>query len=324
MALISQAQALATRFNQISQNLSDLGTALDTSLDTDVNSANQLLAEIAQLNSQIGKTELANNGTANDLRDLREQKLEALAKLVDFQTSTATDGAVNVSIGSVQLVSSNQVLDTLQTYDAGGGQKLVRTATSATPLALAGGSIQGTIDARDGALLNLRTNLDSLAATLITQVNAVHAAGFSLTDSTGAAFFTGTDAATIGVNAALVSDPSLIQASGVSGEHGNNSVALALAQLAQQTNGGLNNQTFNDAYNRIVGDLGHALANANNQLASHDAVNDLLLQQRASVSGVSIDEEMTNLMIYQRAYQASAKIVTTVDTMIETVLNMKR
>ena len=55
-----------------------------------------------------------------------------------------------------------------------------------------------------------------------------------------------------------------------------------------------------------------------------DAVNNMLLQQRDSVSGVNIDEEMTNLMMYQRAYQASAKIVTTVDTMIDTVLNMKR
>ena len=155
MALISQAQSLATRFNQISHNLSELGKALDASLDTDVNSANQLLAEIAQLNGQIGKTELANDGTANDLRDLREQKLESLAKLVDIQTSTATDGAVNVTIGGVQMVSSNQELDTLQTYDAGGGQMLVRSTTSATPLALAGGTIQGTIDARDGALVFL-------------------------------------------------------------------------------------------------------------------------------------------------------------------------
>src|SRR6185295_15616065 len=157
---------------------------------------------------------------------------------------------------------------------------------------------------------------------LITQVNNVHSGGFSLQDTTGANFFTGTDAATIGVNATLVNSPDLIQTSGTSGVHGDNSVALALADLVSQTNPALNNKTFSDAYGSIVGTFGSALQSVNNQLSSHDAVNTMLLQQRASVSGVNLDEEMTNLMMYQRAYQASAKIVTTADALLDTVLSL--
>jgi flagellar hook-associated protein 1 FlgK len=323
-ALISQAQLLSTRFNQVAGHLTDLRASLNASLDSDVTSVNQLLSEIAGLNDQIATAELPQGERANDLRDLREAKLEELSKLVNFDTSNAPDGSVDISIGGSQVVAGNQLLDTLQTYDAGGGQMLIRTVTSATPLTLTGGSIQGTIDGRDGTLLSLQNSLDALAGTLITQVNAVHSTGFSLTGSTGANFFSGTDAATISVNPILAGQPSLIQASGISGETGNNTVALALAQLSQQLNGPLNNQTFSAAYGQIVGDFGNALKSANDQLASNAAVNSMLLQQRDSVSGVSIDEEMTNLMMYQRAYQASARIVTTADDMLDTVLNMKR
>jgi flagellar hook-associated protein 1 FlgK len=322
LTLMNQAQSLATRFNQISTNLTNARTALNSSLDTDVTAANKLLTDIASLNDQVANTEM-HGGVANDLRDLRESKLEQLAKLTDIQTSSAPDGSVNVTIGGQQLINGKNVVDTLQTFDAGGGQMMVRTTTGAVPLTLTGGTMQGTIDARDGALQTMRTDLDTLASTVITQVNNLHQNGFSLTGSTGAAFFTGTDAATIGANAALVNDPSLVQAAGVAGATGDNSVALALAQLAQQPNGALNNQTFNGAYGKIVADLGNALQNANDQIANHDAVDKTFMQLRDSVSGVSMDEEVSNLMIYQHAYQASARLVTTIDTMLDTVVNMK-
>jgi len=243
---------------------------------------------------------------------------------VNITTSNAPDGSVNVTIAGSQVVNGMQVVDTLQTYDAGGGQMLVRTATTATPLTLTGGSMQGTIDARDDTLLTMQTNLDTLASTLITQVNNIHQNGFSLTGSTGAAFFTGTNAATIGVNAALVGDPRLVQAAGTPGNPGDTSVALQLGQLATQHFGALGNQTFNGAYGQVVSELGHALQNANDQFGSYEAVNKMFMQLRDSVSGVSIDEEVSNLMIYQRAYQASARMVTTVDTMLDTVINMKQ
>jgi flagellar hook-associated protein 1 len=323
-ALVNQAQSLTGTFNQVSQRLTNLGNMLNSSLNNDVQSANDLLSGIAKLNDQIAAAENPNGGTANDLRDLREQKLEQLSQLVNIQTSSAPDGSVNIAISGSQLVSGNQVLDTLQTYDPGNGHFLVRTATSATPLTLTGGSLQGTIDARDGTLQNMRDSLDTLASTLITEVNNVHRNGFSASGTTGEDFFTGTDAATIGVNATLVNDPSRFQAAGVAGAPGDNTVALALAQLIQQSNPALGNQTFGDAYGQVVSNFGHALQNVNVQLSDHDAVNTMLLQQRDSVSGVSIDEEMTNLMTYQKAYQASAKLVQTVDDMLDTIINMKQ
>jgi flagellar hook-associated protein 1 FlgK len=321
-AVINQAQTLAATFNQIDGQLTTLGDALNTSVSNDVDAANKLLADIAHLNGQISYAEF-NGGTANDLLDAREQDLENLSQLVNLQTSTGTGNAVNISIGGQTLISGNQVLDTLQTYDAGGGKLLVQTATGGAPLTLTGGSIQGTIDARDGALATTQASLNTLAATLITQVNAIHSGGYSLTGSTGANFFNGTGAGSITVNAALVENPNLIQTSGSATAGGDNAVALQLAQLANAKLSGLNNQTFSDAYSQTVAGLGNALQTANNQVSNQSIVTTMLQSQRSSISGVNIDEEMTNLMGFQRAYQASAQLVTTVDSMLQTVLNMK-
>jgi flagellar hook-associated protein 1 FlgK len=321
-ALINQTQTLASTFNQINTQLDASRNSLNTSLGNDVDSANQLLSGIADLNKQISTAEFS-GGTPNDLLDEREQDLENLSNLTNMTTSTGTNGAVDVSIGGQTLVSGNQVLDTLQTYDAGGGQLLVQTATGGANLTLTGGSMQGTIDARDGELATMQSSINTLASTLITQVNTIQGGGYSLIGTTGANFFNGSDAATITVNAALANNPSLIQASGTSTATGDNSVALQLADLASTTQAGLNNQTFGNSYDETVATLGDSLQTANNQVTNQTAVSNMLSTQRSSVSGVNVDEEMTNLMSFQRAYEASAQLVTTLNTMLGDVLAMK-
>jgi flagellar hook-associated protein 1 FlgK len=320
-AVVNQAQNLASTFNQISSQLTQMQSSLNASVGTDVSSANEQLSNIAGLNQQITFAEFG-DGNANDLLDEREQALENLSQLTDITTSTETSGAVDVSIGGQTLVSGGQVLDTLQTYDAGSGNLLVQTA-SGTNLTLAGGSIQGTIDARDGTLATLQNNVSTLASNLITQVNTVHGGGYSLTGSTGADFFSGTDAATITVNAALVNNPSLVQASGDATATGDNSVALSLAQLDDTTQSGLNDESFSDYYSQSVADLGNALSTANTQVTDQTSVSTMLATQRSSISGVSVDEEMTNLMGFQRAYEASAQLVTTINTLMGDTLAMK-
>jgi flagellar hook-associated protein 1 FlgK len=126
------------------------------------------------------------------------------------------------------------------------------------------------------------------------------------------------------VNAALTGNPALVQISGVAGNVGDNSVGLALGQLAEQQNAALGNQSFSQKYGAIVADLGQSLASANGKMADHDIVQQMLLRQRDSISGVSIDEEMTDLMKFQKAFEASAKLISTVDEMLETLMNMKR
>ncbi len=322
-ALVSAAQTLATSFNQANSQLNATSSALNTSLTQNVSDANTLLTGIATLNKQISTAQFS-GGTANDLLDEREQDLEKLSNLTNIQTSAGTNGAVDVSIGGQMLVSDNQVMDTLQTYAASGsGQLLVQTATGGVPLTLTGGAMQGTIDARDGELATLQSNLNTLASTLITQVNGVNSSGYNLNGTNGTSFFNGTGAADIAVNSALASNPSLVQASGSATASGDNSIALQLAKLATTTQTGLNNLTFGDSYASTVAALGTALQTANTQTVNQTAVGNMLATQRSSTSGVNIDEEMTNLMSFQRAYEASAQFVSTINQMMQTVNSMK-
>jgi flagellar hook-associated protein 1 len=320
--LVSKAQTLAISFNQASNRLAGIQSNLNTSIQGDVDSANQLMSDIAKLNGQIFIAEAGTNSTANDLRDLREQKLEALSNLGKFQVTTSADGTVSISGGGSQFVSGNQVVSSLATEDRQGNLFVISTADN-SDVSFSTGSIQGKIDVRDGALADLQNGLDSLVSQLITQVNSIYSKGYDLNGKTGAVFFTGSSAADIGVNAALQTDASGVQAAGTAGATGDNSVALALGQLATTAQAGLKNQSFGDAYGLLVNSLGNSLSNANQQVNNHEKVSQLLRTQRDSVSGVSMEEELTDLMNFQKAYQASAQIITTVNQMLQTLVSMK-
>jgi flagellar hook-associated protein 1 FlgK len=321
--LISDAQSLASAFNQINTQLNQEDTSLNTSLSDNVSSANQLLSGIASLNQQIVAAQFG-GGNANDLMDEREQDLQNLAQLTNITTSTETNGTVDVSINGQALVSGDKVTDTLQTYDPGNGNLLVETATGGVPLTLTGGSMQGTIDARDNTLATLQGSVNTLASSLVTQVNSIYTPGYSLTGASGGKFFDGSDASNISVDSTLIDDPSAFQASGSATASGDNSVALQLAELADAQQSNLQDQTFSNSFNQTVGSFGDAVQTANNQVNDQTAVMNLLTSQQSSISGVSLDQEMTNLLGFQQAYEASAELVTTVNQMLSATLQMVR
>ena len=321
---VQSAQQVAAQFNQVSGQLSTVQGDLNTAVENDVASSNQDLNTIATLNQQISAAQ-AVGGSANQLVDQREQTLEKLAGLANFSTTTDANGSVDVSIGGVTMVSGGNVTASLQTYTDGNGNQQVEaqdTSGNTTQLSLTGGSIAGEITARDGALAGLQSGLNTLASQLITQVNSVYSAGYDLNGNTGQDLFTGTDASSIGVNSNLLTDPSQFQAAGAPGASGDNSVVSALAQLANQNITGLGNQTFSANYAQTVANLGDAISSVNDQLNTSQSVSQMLTSQRASASGVSTDQEMTNLIQYQKAYEASAELITTLNQMLQAVVTM--
>ena len=327
---LRRAVALAAQFPALDGRLERLGGQLDASIDTDLKSANALLTDIARLNGQISRSEAVSGaGTANDLRDQRQSKLESLSTLVGFDAVEASDGSVGIVVGGVSLVTADVREKTLETFADVDGLRRIRASGTTGPLVVTSGRVHGTLDARDGGLKDLRDGIDALASSLIDQVNALHSAGFALDGSTGRDFFLGSSAADIRVNQALLDDPTRLQAAGapaVAGvpERGDNRTALALSKLGNQPIAALDGQTFGNAYNQTVGRLGESLSSVNQRLADQKTVADLLKGQRDSVSGVSIDEEMADLTRFQRGYQASAKLITTIDEMLETTIGLKR
>jgi flagellar hook-associated protein 1 FlgK len=320
--MLQKAQELATKFNNADSRLATLQQGLSDRVTSDAGQVNGLLQDIAKMNESIVSEEALAPGYANDLRDARQLKLEALSRLVKVDASEQENGAVNVSIAGHLMVDGREVASTLETFTAGDGSLQVRATGQTAALGITGGSIHGALSVRDTELASLRSNIDLLASTLISEVNAVHSGGFGLSGSTGAIFFTGTDASDIAVNGDLLRDPALLQVSGVAGEAGNNEVAQAIHGINQRTHAALGNLSFSGKQAQTIASFGQEVASAKAELADQKTISQFVRNQRDSISGVSIDEEMTNLIMFQKAFQASAKLISTTDEMLATILEM--
>ncbi|HVU33772.1 MAG TPA: flagellar hook-associated protein FlgK [Opitutaceae bacterium] len=317
--LLQSASILTDRFHAADQNLSQVQSDLNSQVTTDVGTVNTLLSTIADLNSQIGRFEVNAPGSAVDLRDERQAKIEELS--AKMPVSVIDNGGGQVQIVSQDSGGANVVLvnnGLVQGSVAFNGTQITG-GTGNVALSLSGGEIQGALTARDGAVQTLRDNLDALANQLVTSVNKA----YNPTGTTGD-FFTaaGTTAGTIAVDPAVT--PANLKASD-GGPAGDNTVALAVAGLANTSfstgSGDAIDGTFAGFYSTTVSTIGQALSSANSRVSDQTNIQKLVTSQRDSVSGVSLDEEMANLMQYQRAFQASSRVFNVVDTLLDTVVN---
>jgi flagellar hook-associated protein 1 FlgK len=278
-----------------------------------------LLSVIADLNAQIGRFELNAPGTAVDLRDQRQAQIEKLAALLPVEVRSVTNGQVQLVTkdgggADVILVDLANVMGTV----AFNGTQ-VTAGSPATVLGLAGGSIQGTLAARDGAVQTLRDELDVLARQFVSAVNAA----YNPTNATGDFFVaSGTTAATIALVGSLTA--SNLKASD-GGPAGDNTIARAVAGLSGRnfsTGGGdFIDGTFSSFFGRSVSKLGQSLSDANARVANQSGIERLVRSQRDAVSGVSLDEEMADLMKYQRSFQASSRVFNVLDELLDGIVN---
>jgi len=324
-SLLQSAGILSDRLQLADSRLSQVQDDLDSQVASDVGDANRLLQTIADLNDQIGRFEINHPGSAVDLRDQRQMALEKLAAKIPITTTEISNGKVLVSgvDGSnnpVPLISATGVEGALA-FDNSTNPPTLSGGASATVLSLNSGSIQGSLSARTDAIQTLRDQLDLLAKQLVTSVNGV----YNPTGTTGDFFdASGTTAGTIKLASGLT--PLNLKASD-GGAAGDNTVALGIAQLASRkfsTSGtppDLIEGSFGTFFSGTVSGLGQAVAGATARVDDQSRIEQLVRSQRDAVSGVSLDEEMADLMKYQRAFQASSRVFQTIDDLLEVVVN---
>lgn len=324
--LLAKTKVLANTFQSMRSNLTGIQDDNDTALDSTVSDVNTIASQINALNSQIVSIE--NNGyPANAERDQRTLLLNNLAKDIDYTSTESADGHVTVTLADGnQLIGNNPYGKLTTVTDATTGHKdLVWDTAPGTVLngTIQSGSIKSLIDTRDNTIAGYVSDLDNLAGTIISQVNSLHTSGYDLTGTQGLDFFTGTNASDIALNSTISADPNRVaaasDAAGVPGGAGN-ARAIAALQTANTMSGGT--ATFDDAFNATVGDVGVATEEANSFYNFQDDSVNQLKSFQDSASGVSIDEEMINMLQYEKAYQASAKMITTVNDMMTSLLNM--
>jgi len=319
--LLLKAGQLTDKFNSVEARFTSLRSDLNTDLNNRIKQANQLIDLTSR--AAMDNTSVSSNG-GGIAKDTLQMRLEELGAYSSIKTQFDEEDRITVSIDGVDVIKDNLVVGEIEgALDADGGvQVSVRNSDSDSTAKLTGqGSIQGLIEARDTVLQDLRQDINLMAAKLIEGINSVHKPGVSLDGSTGLEFFTGTDASNIAVNAALIADLNKIQLSADTDE-GDNTIAGNLLKWLESPQEGLGKMTVAQHYNEAVASYGQELANINNRLADQEVISHTLTQMRAGVSGVSLDEEMSSLIQYQRAYQASAKLISTVNDLFQTILAM--
>lgn len=320
-SLYQQAQTLVDRFNVVDGRLEAIQGDLTEQMSNDVTTVNGLLLTISDLNRQIGQYEVGAPGSALDLRDQRQAKLEELSQFLDFRTQPSAGSTSQIQIVTQDAGGTDVVL--LDGANPPAGLTFTGTGftggSPAVAVDLRGGRLQGALTARDGTIANLRTDLDSLAGQLVTSFNATYNPGNAFSN-----FFdpAGTTAATIRL------DPSLTSAnirSTVTADPGANDIALAVFNLSNTTfstgAGDAIDGSLGSYYRSVVSDLANATASVESRYDDQSTLQRLMMERRDSVSGVSIDEEMTNLIKYQRAFDASARVMRMIDEMLNTVVN---
>ncbi len=288
------AQSLASSINSTYNQLNQIATQIPGQIQDTVNQANTLIDQIAQLNTAIVQTSTSTS-QPNDLIDQRYEAMDSLSKLipVSFSQDPAT-GMVNVN-----------------TTDASGSLAVVSGGTG-TPITtsstITGGQLGGLLTAQTD-LAGYMSQFDDFASTLMSQVNSI------TTTNLGTAVFSGSGAATITASNSFLSGQT-------STDLGASANAMGVLQDTPVTFTDNSNATLQNYLSNIQETVGDDVQQANNNQSFYDSLASQLQTQQQSVSGVSLDQEMINVIQEQQVYEEAAKVVSTVSTLWTAVINM--
>jgi flagellar hook-associated protein 1 FlgK len=339
--LVKETAEFATQdFQRVHRQLTDIQRDIDQQVTSSVSEINGITKEIADLNEKIILVE--NTGAkANDERDRRDLLLKKLSKYLNIRWGESDTGLVTVTAGNTAVLVSGLEAGELKVA-ATPGTKTKREGrvdiffqpadgkswTNVTKQ-MTGGSIGGAINVRDNVVNGLLDRMDTLAYTMVKKVNSIHRQGYTLHGQQGVNFFkdlsSSEDAsAMIDLSSKIYQDVGSIATAAVPDAPGDNRVANVIANLQYQKILDNDKSTLDDFYNGMVGELA-VLTKKSRMVTEHQGnIVNQLNKVRESVSGVSLDEETVKMIEFQKAFDASARVIRTADEMLETVLNLKR
>jgi flagellar hook-associated protein 1 FlgK len=318
---LTAAGNLAVSFNTTANKLTQQRGSLDFSVVQTVGQINQLTQQVAELNGQISN--LQNVGeNAGSFIDQRTTVIDQLSALVDVSVIPSDNTLALTTANGAPLVTG-QLSFQLQTQATPSGLHNVYSNGADITSQIHSGQLGGTLQARDQQIPAIQTQLDTLAAGLANAVNAVQVGGFDLSGNAGTNLFNPPPVGGVGAASSLsvaLTNPTLLAASS-DGSPGSNGNAEALYALSTQAV--VNGQNPSDNYSNIVFNVGNVTSSASAEQSASTLILQQLNDQRASVSGVSLNEEAANMVRYQNAYTASAQVISAINSMMQTTINMK-
>jgi flagellar hook-associated protein 1 FlgK len=329
-AFLAAGNALAQGFNQVSADLQAIATQSDLRLDQTATEIDGISRRITALNAEI-RNAVEHNHQPNDLLDERDRLMDDLSKLVNITSSENSFGEVTIVAFSggtaVTLVNPALTLPN-PVINRGNIDAAFAAGTLTSGRALADETmfdpVTGVINGGQGFL----TRLDNLALELIGDMNAAHGAGFDLNGVAGGALFGGASALSMTF---VLTNPNEVAAASTWAAPGEPRNGLNFANLLDGTmldsparlanQGPLGGQSWEEYYSSIVGLVGSTAERASRDLQNADVLVEMAQGRRDQVSGVSMDEEMSNMLRFQHAYNASARVMTAMDEALDMIIN---
>jgi flagellar hook-associated protein 1 len=325
--LLAAADNLTVTFHRLESDLTKLTQDSGDNILNIVSQANDYLTQVADLNGQI--VGIADDrGETNLLKDNRTNILNKICNIMDIQYVEDANGAVNIFLadgrplitgGNVLKLAgksnSANVVDDI-VYQDNPGVSLKNVLTQGE-----NGKLAALLEIGNEVIPGYKNKLDAIVNNLVLEVNAQHKQGYDIHGNAGSNFFDPTTSARdFHVSAAVASDTNKIAASSTVNGDGENARFVDAIKDKSVMNGGT--ATINDDYASLIGRIGRDVAGAKSSLDQQTSIMQQMSNRREATSGVSLDEEMMDIMKYQMAYNAAGKMVTTVSQLMETILQL--
>lgn len=322
IALRESAIALTDAFQQTAKKLKWQKENINSRVSKVVDEFNAIIKKIAELNSQIPAAG-AKNSNANELLDERDRLLDRLAELADIQVFERSNLGIAVYIGSTSLVEGAFYQELTTEVVNNNDLPVVNVlGPDGNELNLQSGELKALLDLRDEIIPEYEDALNTLARNMVEQVNAYHKVGYTLDGETGFNFFDNRyiTAATIRLDPQIEEDVNKIIAAAEDAA-GDNTQAMRIAALKNLPL--LDDFSFRDYYASLVTKVGLDGQTAEDLSRSNEILTRQTMLQRESTIGVSLDEEMVDMIRYQQSYMAASRMIATVDQMIEAIINLR-
>ena len=318
LEVVRSAQRLASKVESVYSGLDNIKGDLLNDTNSKVDQLNNLLQNVQSLNAQIFQS-TATGSSANDLMDQRDKVIDQLSQLANINVSYDESNSAIISVGGV--FAANRTNSVVFKASQVNGQMKLTTADGQFTANLNGGELYAVTDSYSNSIPHYQDKLNQIMTAMVDSVNSLHETAYNISNppETGIKFFDSYKDGKLVVNQDIVLDPGNIAIS-ADGTEGNGEIALSISGLSSAKI--LNGSSLAENYSSLVSEVGNNKLSADQLADATNMVLQQLQQQKSSYSGVSIDEEMTNMIRFQRSYDASAKLVSIADQMLQTVLSM--
>lgn len=339
-SVFENAKSLCNAFKRVDGSLRDVRSGIDSQLVHMTESLTHNLKEIAALNVNIQSFEMGREETANDLRDQRDRLLREVSEKIDCHYFVDKFGMVVIrGPKEVTLVegANASTIDIRREDSNDGMMDIVCTdweglTTRSIGEDIKGGELSGILKVRDEEIPNALAWNNQLASELAESFNQIHRQGFGVRDfnrQLGRDFFKlsadpSAVAAELDLNDVIYESVDAISTGSSALAPGDNVIANQLASLKENKILNDKQANFQEYYSNFIGSLGITVKRAEDAHQANELVVEDLSRRRESITGVSLDEEATNLLKWQTCFAANSKVITTVDEMLDTVLSLKR